>query len=142
MQLRFENFYLYGAVEPSTGDSFFLELPQLNTANFQIFLNECAHRYQETLNIVLMDNGSCHTAKSLLMPENIVCLFLPPYSPELNPIERLWQDVKAQLAWVVPSQIEALECQLETILRTYTKAAIQSLTSYPYFVQAVNALCS
>jgi transposase len=142
VQLRFENFYLYGAVEPSTGDSFFLELPQLNTANFQIFLNECAHRYQETLNIVLMDNGSCHTAKSLLMPENIVCLFLPPYSPELNPIERLWQDVKAQLAWVVPSQIEALECQLETILRTYTKAAIQSLTSYPYFVQAVNALCS
>jgi transposase len=142
VQFRFENFSLYGAVEPSTGDSFFLELPQLNTANFQIFLNEFAHQYQETLNIVLMDNGSCHTAKSLLMPENIVCLFLPPYSPELNPIERLWQEMKAQLAWVVPIPIEALEYQLETILRNYTKAATQSLTAYPYFVQAVNALCS
>jgi transposase len=139
---RFENFYLYGAVEPSTGDSFFLELPQLNTANFQIFLNEFAHQYQDTLNIVVMDNGSCHTAKSLLMPENIVCLFLPPYSPELHPIERLWHEVKAQLAWLVPTQIEALEYQLETILRNYAKAAIQSLTSYPYVVQAVNALCS
>jgi transposase len=142
VQFRFENFYLYGAVEPSTGESFFLELPQLNTANFQLFLNECAHQYQETLKLVLLDNGSCHTAKSLLMPENMVCLFLPPYSPELHPIERLWQDVKVQLAWVLPPQIEELAYQVETIIRHDAKAAIQSLTSYPYFVQAVNALCS
>lgn len=142
VQYRFENFYLYGAVEPSTGESFFLELPQLNTVNFQIFLNEFAHQYQETVNIVLMDNGSCHTAKSLVVPENMVCLFLPPYSPELNPIERLWQDVKAQLAWVLPPRIEVLEDQVETIIRQYAKATMQSLTSYPYFVQAANALCS
>jgi putative transposase len=142
VQFRFENFYLYGAVEPSTGENFFLELPQLNTANFQIFLNEFGHQYQDSLNIVLMDNGRCHTAKSLVIPANLVCLFLPPYSPELNPIERLWQDVKAQLAWVLPTRIEALESQVETIIRHYTTAAMQSLTSYPYFVQAVNALCS
>lgn len=89
-----------------------------------------------------MDNGSCHTAKSLVVPENMVCLFLPPYSPELNPIERLWQDVKAQLAWVLPPRIEVLEDQVETIIRQYAKATMQSLTSYPYFVQAANALCS
>jgi transposase len=142
VQFRFENFYLYGAVEPRTGESFFLELPQLNTANFQIFVNEFAHQYQETLNIVLMDNGSCHTAKSLMMPENIVCLFLPPYSPELNPIERLWQDVKAHLAWVVPPHIEELEHRVEMIIRQYAKATLHSLTSYPYVVHAVNALFS
>jgi transposase len=129
VQFRFENFYLYGTVEPRTGESFFLELPQLNTANFQIFVNEFAHQYQETLHIVLMDNGSCHTAKSLMMPENIVCLFLPPYSPELNPIERLWQAVKAHLAWVVPPHIEAWEHQVERIIRHYAKATLQSLTS-------------
>ena len=77
-----------------------------------------------------------------MIPQNIVCLFLPPYSPELNPIERLWQEVKDQLAWVFPTQIAALECQVETIIRQYAKAAIQFLTSYPYLVQAVNALCS
>ena len=44
VQYGFENFYVYGAVEPTTGESFFLELPQLNTANFQIFVNEFAHR--------------------------------------------------------------------------------------------------
>jgi transposase len=80
------------------GYPFVLELPYLNTVNVQIFLNEFAQYYPDTLNIVVMDNGSCHKAKSLIIPENIVCLFLPPYSPELNPIERLWQDVKDQLA--------------------------------------------
>jgi transposase len=142
VQYQFENFYLYGAVEPTTGESFFLELPQLNTVNFQIFLNEFAHHYRESLNIVLMDNGSCHKAKALVIPAQIVCLFLPPYSPELNPIERLWQDLKAQLAWLLVAQLEALEQHVETILRQYSRAAIQSLTSYPYFVHAVNALLS
>jgi transposase len=94
VQYCFENFYMYGTVEPKTGESFFLELPQLNTVNFQIFLNEFAQHYQDTLNIVVLDNGSCHKAKVLVIPDNVVCLFLPPYSPELNPIERLWQDLK------------------------------------------------
>jgi transposase len=142
VQYRFENFYVYGAVEPTTGASFFLELPQLNTVNFQIFLNEFAQHYQKTLNIILMDNGSCHTAKSLMIPENIVCLFLPPYSPELNPIERLWQDVKAQLAWVAAAAIEELEHRVERILTHYSQATIRSLTAYPYFVRAVNAVSS
>ncbi len=142
VQYGFENFYVYGAIEPTTGESFFLELPQLNSAMFQIFLNEFAHCYQESLNIILMDNGSCHRAQSLLIPANVVCLFLPPYSPELNPIERLWQEVKAQLAWILVAQIEELEHHVERILRQYAKATLQSLTSYAYFVQAVNALYS
>jgi transposase len=142
VQYCFENFYVYGAVEPTTGESFFLELPQLNAINFQIFLNEFAQHYQETLNIVLMDNGSCHKASSLVIPDNIVCVFLPPYSPELNPIERLWQDLKERLAWVLVVQIDELAQQVATILMHYAKAMMQSLTSYPYFVQAVHALSS
>lgn len=121
-----------GRSKPTTGESFFLELPQLNTLNFQIFLNEFADHYKDTCNFVLMDNGSCHKAKALVVPDHVVCLFLPPYSPELNPIERLWQHVKDQLAWVLPATIEALEHQVETIIRHYAKAAIQSLTVYPY----------
>jgi transposase len=142
VQYQFENFDLYGAVEPTTGESFFLELPQLNTVNFQIFLDEFAPHDQASLNIVLMDNGSCHQAKALVLPDHVVCLFLPPYSPELNPIERLWQDLKARLAWILVAQLEALERHVETLIRQYSQAAIQSLTSDPYFVHAVNALYS
>jgi transposase len=128
---RFENFYVYSAVEPTTGESFFLELPSLQATNVQIVLAECAHHYRETLNLVLRDNGSCHTAKSRVMPENLVCLFLPPYSPELNPIERLWQDVKAPLASVLAAALDELEHHVERIITQYSKAAIQTLTSYP-----------
>jgi transposase len=142
VQYHFENFYVYGAVEPTTGESFFLELPYLNATNFQIFLNEFSRCYQETLNLVLLDNGSCHKARALAIPDNVVCLFLPPYSPELNPIERLWQDVKEQLAWVVAAALEELEHRVAMIITQYSKAAIRSLTSYPYFVHAVNAICS
>ena len=86
---------------------FFLELPYLNTVNFQIFLDAFAHHDQDTLNIVLLDNGSCHKAKALVIPDKVVCLFLPPSSPARNPIERLWPEVKDQLAWVVPATSEA-----------------------------------
>src|SRR5262249_15632788 len=77
VQYRFENFYVYGAVEPTTGESFFLELPYLNSTNFQMFLNEFSQSYPETLNIILMDNGSCHTAKSLVLPANVVSVLAP-----------------------------------------------------------------
>jgi transposase len=138
----FEHFYVYGAVEPTTGESFFLELPPLHTPTFQLFLREFAHRYHDTLNIVLMDNGSCNTAKALGTPDNVVCLFIPPYSPELKPIERLWRDRKDQLAWLLIAQIEELVHHVERIIRQYSKSAIQSLTSYASFVQAVHALSS
>jgi transposase len=142
VQYRFENFYVYGAVEPTTGESFFLELPYLDSTNFQLFLDEFSRVYQETLNIVLMDNGSCHTAKSLVIPHNVVCLFLPPYSPELNPIERVWQDMKDQLAWILAGTLAELEHHVARLITDYTKAALRSLTSYPYFVGAVNAVSS
>jgi transposase len=142
VQYRFETFYVYGAVEPTTAESFFLELSYLNSTNFQIFLNEFSQGHQETLNLILMDNGSCHTAISLVIPDNVVCLFLPPYSPELNPIERVWQDVKAQLAWLIATTLEELEHRVAMIITQYPRATIRSLTSYPYFVHAVHAICS
>jgi hypothetical protein len=137
-----ENFYLYGAVEPTTGESFLLEWPHLNIGNFQICPDEFAHHDQASVNIVLMDHGSCHKANALVLPAHVVCVFLPPYSPELNPIERLWQDLKARLAWVLVAQLEALERHVETIIRPYSQAAMHSLTSYPYIVHTVNALYS
>jgi putative transposase len=142
VQYRVEHFYVYGAVEPTTGESFFLQLPSLNSPNFEIFLNEFTHGSQETLNLVLMDNGSCHTAKSLMIPDHVVCLFLPPYSPEFNPIERLWREVKESLAWLVAAALEELEHRVAMIITRYSRATIRSLTLYPYFVHVVNAVYS
>ena len=97
---RFENFYLFGAVEPLRGDSFFLELPLLNSAMFQLWLDDFAQSFAASFNILVLDNGAFHTAKTLRWPANVAAVSLPPYSPELNPIERLWRDLKDQLVAV------------------------------------------
>ncbi len=142
IQHKFESFYLYGAVEPTTGESFFLELPWLNTENFQVFLNEFSSTYRESLNVIVLDNGRYHKARALRAPDNVVFVFLPPYSPELNPIERLWQDIKDDIAWKLFPDIEQQQDYVAKLLNSYDAQRIHSLTSYPYFVNAVNALCS
>ena len=85
VQFQFESYYLYGAVEPLTGESFFLELPWLNGACFQTFLNELSTFYGDDFMIMLTDNASAHTAKELVMPDNIVLLPLPSYCSRTQP---------------------------------------------------------
>ena len=84
-QQVFQSLYLFGAFSPITGDHFLLELPHCNGQNFQVFLNEFSLHNPDELKIVVLDNGAFHKAKALVIPENVILIFLPPYSPELNP---------------------------------------------------------
>ncbi|RKU31113.1 DDE endonuclease, partial [Candidatus Poribacteria bacterium] len=136
----YENFYLYGAVEPITGENFFLQMPYLNSACFQIFLNEFAEVYPTSLNILVLDNGRFHHARSLQIPDNVLLLFLPPYCPELNPIERLWQDIKARLFDTLFTSIKDMQDKLFEILRSYTKDTIASITKYEYLTKIENEI--
>jgi transposase len=140
VQHVFEWFYVYGAVEPTTGDRFFLELPYLNADMFQLFLDGFAQAFPESLNILLLDNSGTHTASQLTLPENVRLLFLPPYCPELNPIERLWRDLKDALAWLQFPDLDAHQDYLCHLLQGYAADTIQSLTGYPYLVEAIYAL--
>jgi transposase len=72
--------------------------------------------------------------------ENVRPLFLPPYCPELNPIERVWRDLKDALAWLQFANLDAHQDDLSLLLRGYDAATLQSLTSYPYLVEAIHAL--
>jgi transposase len=138
VQFQFLSYYLYGAVEPKSGESFFLELPNLNAQCFQIYLDQFSAAYADSFNVLLLDRGKFHRAKSLIIPHNVSFVFLPPYSPELNPIERLWEDIKAQIANELYQTIEALMEEVASVVKGYTKEMIQSLTSYPYLIDAVN----
>lgn len=137
---QYEWFYLYGAVEPKTGDAFFLHLPRLTADCFQIFIDQMSQTYPDSHNLLVLDNGRFHHSKSLLIPQNVTLIFLPPYSPELNPIERLWQDIKAQLFALDYSDLEQMQQKLTEILLKYQKSEIASITSFAYFVDAANAL--
>ncbi len=136
----FESYYVYGAVEPLTGESFFLEMPGLESECFQIFLNEFSERYSNRYNIILLDNGGIHKARRLVIADNVALLFLPPYSPELNPIERLWQDIKGRIGFWLYETLDELKERVAEILKQYTCSTIASLTGYSYFIEAVNAL--
>jgi transposase len=142
IQHVFDWFYVYGAVAPTTGESFFFELPHLNRINFQVFLDEFARAFPDSLNLLVLDKSGGHTAKQLCIPENIRLVWLPPYSPELNPIERVWRDLKDQLAWQQFTDLEAQQEYVADVLCAYDTLTLQSLTAYSYFVDAVNALCT
>jgi putative transposase len=133
----FDYFYLFGAVEPTTGESFFLELPALNSGTFQLWLDHFAQAFPDAFNLLVLDNGAFHKAKALQWPANVAPVFLPPYSPELNPIERLWRDLKDKLADAVAKSLDELSETVCRLLQHYSQAALQSLTGFADFVQAV-----
>ncbi|WP_375327484.1 IS630 family transposase [Candidatus Tisiphia endosymbiont of Nemotelus uliginosus] len=90
-KLGFKSFYLYSATNHRDGDSFSLIIPNVDKACMQVFLNEFA-KHITTKVILVMDGAGWH--KGLTVPANIEIMYLPPYSPELNPVERLWQHLK------------------------------------------------
>jgi len=93
-QQVFQSTYLFGAFSPINGASFLLELPFCNTDSFQLFLNKFSKQKPNELKVIVLDNGAFHKAKRLEIPKNIILIFLPPYSPELNPAEKIWAKFK------------------------------------------------
>jgi SAM-dependent methyltransferase len=140
VQHVFEWFYVYGAVEPTTGERFFLELPYLNTEGSQIFADAFAAAFPDSLNLLLLDNSGAHTAQRLLLPANVRLVFLPPYCQELNPIERVWRDLKDALAWLQFPNLDVQQDYIANLLRGYQAVTLQALTGYTYLVDAIHAL--
>jgi hypothetical protein len=141
VQHVFAWFYVYGAVEPTPGDRFFLALPYLNAEMFQLFVEACAQAFPNSLNLLLLENSGAHTSQWLTLPENVHLVFLPPYCPELNPIERVWRDLKDDVAWQQCTDLNAQQDYLRHLLQAYEAATLQSRTGYPYLVEAIHALC-
>ena len=140
IDVHYESVYLYGEVETLTGDRFFLEFSDITSECFQCFIEQFSEAFAENLNVLVLDNGRFHQAKSLEIPENIVFVFLPPYSPELNPIERLWQDMKTKLFTQTYKILEAMQAKVTEILGDYSDTVIAKLTRFSHFINAANAI--
>ena len=95
-QTNYEWVYLYAAVDLETGDSSALLARHVNIDTMDVFLRILSEEVDDDDHVVLMlDQAGWHTSARVNVPENITLLFLPPYSPELNPIERLWAYMKS-----------------------------------------------
>ena len=93
----YKNFYVYSSVSPAAGESFHLFLPNVNTEMMNIYIDEMAAAYPDFEIMLVMDQAGWHKSKTLEIPSNIHFHLLPPYSPELNPVEKLWQWLKRHI---------------------------------------------
>ncbi|MBE9031223.1 IS630 family transposase [filamentous cyanobacterium LEGE 11480] len=131
-------FWLYGLVSPASGAAFFYEYSHLDADCFEHFLQQFAQTFPDRLNVIQLDQAAAHRAHRIQIPDNIILLLQPPHSPELNPIERLWQDLKADLRGLNFLDLDQLRQASTEILQAMMPDWIQSLTQFPFIMRALS----
>lgn len=121
--------YAYGAVGPQEGDRFFLVLPYSSTDCMNEFLKQLSGNYPEKHIILICDNAIWHKSKGLIIPENILILHILPYTPEMNPIEQVWKEIRKRgFANKFFHTLEDVVDQLCQTMLSLTSKDIQSIT--------------
>jgi transposase len=137
---RFESLYLFAACRPGTDQAFALALPEATTRAMSLFLARFAERLEPGTHAVLvLDQAGWHGAKRLTVPANVTLLSLPAYSPELNPVERIWLYLRERfLSHRVLADYRAVldaACNAWNALTAET-GRLASLTAYPYLLRS------
>jgi transposase len=139
---RFASAYVFAAVRPATGEDFALVLPEVSTAAMSVFLAEFARTLAPTVHAVLvLDQAGWHGATALQVPSNITLVPLPPYAPDLNPVERIWLYLRER--FLSHRLFETYEAVVEACCRAWNDLVAQpgrllSLTAFPW-IQKVSS---
>lgn len=132
-KLGFKSFYVYTAAAPASGKEFSLLAPFVNGPCLEIFLEKFSKWLGDKKAIVIMDQAGWHTRKDLKIPANIEVIYLPPYSPELNPVERLWQHMKDNvLKNKIYDTLTELENAICAFINTIDVDIVRSVCSVSY----------
>lgn len=95
-QTQYDSLWVIAAACPATGAAAGIIMPHLDTDVINLFLGEFSQQLAKDVHAVLIwDGAGFHTSKSLELPPNVSLIRLPPYAPELNPIENLWHYLRA-----------------------------------------------
>jgi putative transposase len=121
--------YAYGALEPQTGESFFLVMPYCNTSCMNVFLAELSKTFPKEIILLCCDGAAWHKSGGLNIPNNIVLFHIPPYTTEMNPIEQIWKEIRKRgFRNEVFSSLEKVVDRLCDTICTLTKDVISSIT--------------
>ena len=129
--------YVYGSVCPCDGQTQSRVTDKMNTQEMGGFIQQVSEAYPNEFIVMIVDGASSHRSKELQLPENIRLIRLPPYSPELNPQEHVWDDLREK---AFPNRVcddmDEVVCRLKDELeRMATEPArLQSLTGWPWII--------
>ena len=133
---RYASAWLYGAVRPGTDEAFALVLTETCAEAMQVLLDRFAAALAPNVHAaLLLDQAGWHTAKAIAVPANLSLIRLPPYSPELNPVERIWLHLRERFLshWLFADLDAVIDgcCDAWNRLRA-EPGRIASLADYPY----------
>ena len=102
---------------------------------FLAYLEDLSLHEPKELKILITDNAAFHSTKDVKIPDNIILLPIPPYCPELNPAEKMWQFFKDKIAMKIYHNFGILQDKITQIIANTSQATIKSITDYNYLTQ-------
>lgn len=114
-----------------------MEMPQCNADCFQLFLNELSKHRPNQLKVLIEDNGAFHKAKSLKIPDNIVLIFQPPYSPEVKSAENIWARCKRDFTNKLHKLIQEVSEFIQNFADKLMPDTIIQTTAFQYVLTAL-----
>ena len=136
-QHAFKNTYLYGSFSPINGDSFVYEIEGTTSEIFYKYITEFSKYKPNELKIIIIDNAGFHSLSKYNIPDNIVFVRIPPYSPELNHSEKIWAYIKQSYKNRVFENLENVKLWLHNFIKCrLTAEKILSITSDKLFFNA------
>jgi transposase len=127
--------YEYAAISPWDGALDYVTSEKMNTDNMSLFLDQVGKSHDQDFMVMVLDGASSHKGKDLNVPQNITLVFLPPYSPELNPAELIWNELRRNyFTNKVFESLNAATLQAEFGLQRMSndKKRMQSLSNWPW----------
>jgi transposase len=141
-QIGYDWTYIFTAIRPATGEDVTLVLPTVNANAMQIFLDHvAATRPPDTHLVMVLDGAGWHVARDLRIPQSITLVFLPAYSPELNPVERIWLYLRERFLSLrlLPSAEAVVDACCDAWMRLVAEPdRLRTLCAYPW----IEKVCS
>mgnify|MGYP001566815971 FL=1 len=132
--------WLWGSFSPITGESFCMTTNSVCKELFVEYLEEFSKHKPEELKIIVIDNAGFHSTKDIVLPANIVLMPIPPYCPELNPAEKVWQWMKDKVAMKLFDTLEILEGKMDSLINELEGNLIKSITGYDFYIRAFSSV--
>ena len=132
--------YVYGGVSPLQGQLDWSLNEKMNTSQMALFLSQVSQAHPQDFIVMVVDGASSHRAKELIVPENIRLIRLPGYSPELNPQEHIWEEVREKaFPNLVLDQMELVVERLKTGMGALAADAdrVRGITAWPWIVSLI-----